>query len=102
MIRAESSIRADVRLAGSLMFGASLNGAVLTPAGVMVGVIHQPGVAELDPYEGSYEVTPKEEAQVMYTAGKHMVENTTINAIPIFNVSNTAGGSTVYIGSIIE
>ena len=50
-------------------------------------------------YEGEYVVTPKVEAQSMATKGKVMVNDITIKSIPFFNVSNTVGGSTVYIGS---
>ena len=52
---------------------------------------------EVDPYNGSYEVTPKVEAQTMPTAQKLMTQDVTIKAIPIYNVSNSSGGSTVYI-----
>lgn len=52
---------------------------------------------DADPYTGSYEVTPKVEAQTMPTAQKLMTQDVTIKAIPIYNVSNNSGGSTVYI-----
>lgn len=48
-------------------------------------------------YDGDYTVTPKVAAQTMKTKGKAMVDDVTIKAIPFFNVSNTSGGSTVYI-----
>jgi hypothetical protein len=50
-----------------------------------------------DPYDGSYEVTPKVDAQTMSTKGKVMIDDVTVNPIPFFNVSNNSGGSTVYI-----
>lgn len=50
-------------------------------------------------YDGPYEVTPSPEAQTLETAGKRMEEDTHIKAIPRFDVSNTAGGTTVYIGT---
>ena len=50
-----------------------------------------------EPYEGAYTVTPKVDEQTMPTKDKIMVDNVTIKSIPIFNVSNTSGGSTVYI-----
>lgn len=49
-------------------------------------------------YEGEYEVTPKVDAQTLATKQKLMQEDVTIKEIPFFNVGNTAGGSTVYIG----
>lgn len=52
-------------------------------------------------YEGSYSITPKVEAQTMPTKEKVMVDDVTIKAIPFFDVSNTSGGSTVYIAKEI-
>ena len=51
------------------------------------------------PYEGSYLVTPKIEAQVLPTAKKYLENDVTIKEIPFFEVSNTSGGNTVYIGN---
>lgn len=49
-------------------------------------------------YEGEYNVTPKIETQTLPTKEKVMADDIKIKAIPFFNVSNTSGGSTVYIG----
>lgn len=51
----------------------------------------------VEKYEGDYAVTPKTEPQVLPTKGKTMAEDVTILPIPIFTVSNTSGGNTVYI-----
>lgn len=53
-------------------------------------------------YNGDYSVTPKVSEQKMNTAGKVMLEDVTVFAIPYFDVSNTSGGSTVYIADEIE
>lgn len=50
-------------------------------------------------YEGDYTVTPKVKAQTLPTAEKVMVDDLQIKAIPFYNVGNTSGGSTVYIGN---
>ena len=50
-------------------------------------------------YKGDYIITPKVEAQTMPTKDKVLTEDVTIKSIPFFNVSNTSGGSTVYIGN---
>ena len=50
-----------------------------------------------DPYKGDYAVTPKVDQQTLPTKGKTMAEDVTIHPIPIFKVSNTSGGNTVYI-----
>ena len=52
---------------------------------------------DADPYKGAYEVTPKVDAQVLPTAQKLMADDVTVKAIPIYDVSNNSGGSTVYI-----
>ena len=54
-------------------------------------------IKDAEPYTGDYEVTPKVEAQTMHTAQKLMAQDVTIKAIPIYNVTNHSGGSTVYI-----
>ncbi len=54
-------------------------------------------------YQGPYEVEPKvEESVVLSTKGKRMRENVVVDPIEITRVSNTAGGTTVYIGGIIN
>lgn len=35
-----------------------------------------------NPYDGQYEVTPSEDTQVLYTAGKTLARNVTVNPIP--------------------
>ena len=49
-------------------------------------------------YEGDYNVTPKVEEQMLPTKDKVLTDDITVRSIPFFNVSNTSGGSTVYIG----
>ena len=50
-------------------------------------------------YEGEYIVTPRTVEQTMPTKEKVMLEDVTIKAIPFYDVSNTSGGSTVYIAN---
>ena len=50
-----------------------------------------------EPYEGPYDVTPKVTAQTLPTAKKLMQEDVSVRAIPYFDVSNPAGGNTIYI-----
>lgn len=52
-------------------------------------------------YDGDYVVIPKVTEQMLPTAEKFMEDDVTVKSIPYFNVSNTAGGSSVYIGSEI-
>lgn len=50
-----------------------------------------------DPYTGTYDVTPKVDAQTLPTARKTMMQDVIIKAIPYYEVTNDSGGSTVYI-----
>ena len=52
-----------------------------------------------EPYEGPYDVTPKVTAQILPTAKKLMREDVSVRAIPYFDVSNPAGGNTIYIAN---
>lgn len=54
---------------------------------------------EAETYKGAYTVVPKVTAQMLPTAQKMMTEDVTVKEIPFFDVSNTSGGTTVYIGS---
>lgn len=60
------------------------------------------GVSEVEYYEGEYTVTPEVEGQTLETAGKMMGDNVTINDIPLYDTSNTSGGTTVYIASGVK
>lgn len=62
-------------------------------------VIERPAVAI---YTGSYDVTPMVEPQSLETKEKLMTDDVRINQIPYYEVGNTSGGSTVYIGTLEE
>ena len=49
-------------------------------------------------YTGTHEVTPKTTAQTLPTADKRLTDDITVLAIPFYEVSNTAGGSTFSVG----
>ena len=70
----------------------------------VTGVIGN-GIARVDgstdPYLGEYEVTPKVDAQTMPCAGKKMLKDVDIKAIPFFETSNTTG-TTVYIAAEVD
>ena len=46
-----------------------------------------------------YDVTPKVSAQTLPTAKKLMLDDVYVRAIPYFDVSNPAGGNTIYIAN---
>ena len=49
-------------------------------------------------YEGVYDVTPSETAQILRTRETSMEADITVQAIPFAEVSNPAGGYTATIG----
>lgn len=53
-------------------------------------------------YEGSYDVTPTVDGLTMNTKEKYMKENVNVMPIPYYDVSNTSGGTTVYIADELE
>ena len=84
-----------------------LNAATITGvlnAATITGVIGN-GIARVDgstdPFLGEYEVTPKVDAQTMPCAGKKMLKDVDIKAIPFFETSNEAG-TTVYIAAEVD
>lgn len=62
------------------------------------GQIHQITGGDVPVYSGAYSVDPRVAEQVLQTKGKMMQENLIVEKIPYFDVGNTSGGSTVYIG----
>ena len=92
-------LRPVASLSGKLSTGDQLVGKLTTSAS-LVGKLSMPvGYAD---YTGSCDVVPTVKAQTLHTKDKHMTDDVRIKAIPYFNVSNTAGGSTIYIGSEVE
>lgn len=65
-----------------------------------LGEVHEISVLpDIDVYTGTYEITPQVNAQMMATRDKLMTDDVTVRAIPTYEVSNAAGGSTFYIAS---
>lgn len=49
-------------------------------------------------YSGNCHVIPKIESQILSTCDKVLTEDITVEGIPIYEVSNPQGGSTIIIG----
>ena len=64
--------------------------------------VQQVTVREVDNYEGDYDVTPMVTSQTLKTKDKFMLDDVRVKEIPVFNVGNTAGGSTFYIATMDE
>lgn len=55
-----------------------------------------------EPYTGPYTVTPRAYAEtILPTKNKHLTDDVQVQKIPYYDVSNAAGGSTVYIAKEI-
>lgn len=53
--------------------------------------------SDANPYTGDYAVTPSVEGSSLPTKNKYMTDDVTVHPIPVFSVTNSAGGLTVYI-----
>ena len=54
---------------------------------------------DYDAYTGETVVTPKiKDEQVLGTAGKLVKDDITVKQVPVYSVTNPAGGVTYYIG----
>lgn len=67
--------------------------------GVDFGEVIEAPTSDIPVYDGEYSVKPKVDEQALETAGKMMRDDVRILSIPFFSVSNSTGGSTVYIGT---
>ncbi len=56
-------------------------------------------ISHLPQYDGPYEVTPRVTAQTLPTARKILTDDITVREIPRYDVSNTAGGKTIFIAN---
>lgn len=67
--------------------------------GTGFGEVQIVNTSALPKYDGDYVVTPKVTEQMMPTKDKVMRDDVTVRAIPYFDVSNPAGGKTIYIAN---
>lgn len=88
-------------LTGSLARRRSLTGR-LASIGGLTGRLAAAYTVPPEAYDGPYEATPMTVDQKLNTKEKYMNDDMSIRSIPYFDVSNTSGGSTVYIGTEIE
>lgn len=87
------------KLVGVIKTRSTLTGAIDTSA-LLTGQVNVCGVVkmELDWYEGSYEVKPTSDQQILPTKQKTLSDNLIIKPIPYVESANSAGGTTVTIG----
>lgn len=90
------------QMKGKLLSNETLKGK-LVDKGELSGFVNVGGggsVVEI--YDGEYDVTPDFTKQKLLTKQKMMEKDVTVQQIPVFEVSNEAGGTTVYIGKETE
>lgn len=84
----------NVKLVGKLSKEGTLIGHIRTDIN-LIGKLSKS--MDYDNYDGSYQVTPTADGQIIPTDDKRMIEDITINPIPYAEVSNQANGITVTI-----
>ena len=95
-----STLKPQKPITGTLTTDKPLIGTVQTTEMVLVGNLEVGKVilnVDVENYEGSYTVTPKVSEQLLETKQRLMTDDLTIKGIPIYEVSNSSGGMTVYI-----
>lgn len=93
-------INAKGSLKGVVAAKQRLEGTIAGPS-KLSGKVNVGGTIKIEPehYDGEYEVTPSIEPQVLETNQKFMDDDVTVKKIPYAEVTNTANGITVTIGS---
>ncbi len=78
----------------------TISGALSAEEGSLSGLLTVGGIqGDFDQYEGEYEITPKaREDTYLMTRNKLLLNNITIEKIPVYTVSNDTGGLTFTIG----
>ena len=82
---------------GSIASKKSIKGSITTNEKIS-GFVNVGGMIRQESYDGSYEVTPTIEQQILQTKNKTMIDDLTIKSIPYSEVTNTSNGITVTIG----
>lgn len=88
-------------VSASLAINNTISGKVLNAESV-TATVSLPVVMGDDIYNGSYDVVPSFDTQTLKTKGRTMADNVTIEAIQVSRTSNPSGGTTVYIGGIVN
>lgn len=86
----------------STLEGTKLVGKISEEPKNLTGSLATAYLANIEHYTGTYEVIPKSTEQSLQTKYKYMSDDVSVHAIPYFEVGNTAGGNTVYIGGEID
>ena len=90
------SINVKQHVNGSIHSKENLNGSIHIKESLVGNLgISTSGVTEQ--YAGEYTVIPKLDQQILKTKQKVMTDDLTVKGVPVYEVSNNQGGTTVYI-----
>lgn len=68
-----------------------------------VPLVHDPRIpSDAGVYEGEYTVVSSLEGQTLATARKYLKDDVVIKPLPQSEVANHSGGTTFYIGKVVE
>lgn len=90
-----------IRITGEINIQDTIHGS-LSSYEEFTSDITLPDVVDGRHYEGEYEVIPSFDNQVLETRGLLMDDDVTVDAIQVSRTTNPSGGTTVYIGGIIN
>lgn len=64
----------------------------------LTGVVINPVIGDAENYEGEYTVIPSPNIQTLFTAKKYLTQDINVRGVPLYEISNEAGGVTTIIG----
>ena len=93
----EGQITLESQLSGDISVEGSLSGS-LAIAAQLSGLV-DPGGSSFPPYTGDYDIVPKVDIdQILPTANHRMMQDLTVERIPIQETPGPTGGMTITIG----
>ena len=90
-------ITARINMPGKISARIQVVDKLTASMGAVVVVVED--ISHLPQYDGPYEITPRVTAQTLPTARKILTDDLTVREIPRYDVSNTAGGKTIFIAN---
>lgn len=86
-------------ISGKITTRGSINGTI-GAKGSVSGQIGKADKVYPPAYEGAYEVTPIYDDVILETNQRYMTDDVTVKAIPVYEVQNPSGGTTIIIGGL--
>lgn len=92
----EGNITLESQLSGDISVEGSLSGSLAISA-QLSGLV-DPGGSSFPPYEGDYDIVPLVDVEQVVPANHRLVQDLTVERIPIYEVPGPTGGMTITIG----